>query len=84
MSEENIVIEPVYKETIRYYTVRFCDNSNNVLYTTQATYRTPFADIKPLTIPTKDDSELPLTQTYYLKGYSAINGVNTLINENTW
>lgn len=85
LNEENIVIEPVYVSETRYYTVRFCDNNSNELYSIQATYRTPFNDIKPPVVPTKDDSSLPLiTQTYYLKGYSAINGANTIINENTW
>lgn len=84
LNEENIIIEPAYISNTRYYTVRFCDNDSNELYSVQATYRTPFNDIKPPIIPTKDDSSLPLTKTYYLKGYSAINGANTIINENTW
>lgn len=84
LAEENIVIEPIYTDTPRYYTVRFCDNDSKELYSTPARYRTPFAEVKPPVIPFKNDDELPLTQTYYLKGYSAINGANTIINENTW
>lgn len=83
LNEENIVIKPNYLSEIRHYTINFY-NQGQLFETREATYGTPFADIKPSIIPVKDDSNLALTKTYQLIGYGAIEGENTTISESTW
>ena len=82
----NVIIEPVYKEETRYYTVEFkYKSSEDSFYSaTNLEYGTPFSDIKPTQLPIKDDSLLPLTDTYWLKGYSSIENTFSVINENNW
>lgn len=83
---QDISIEPVYTENINYYTVNFYnENDDTPFYSiNNATYGQTFDEVKPSIIPVKDDSNLSLTLTYKLKGYSSIKGSAALINEDTW
>lgn len=81
----NIIIEPDYTYSTRYYTIAFYDkDTDELLYSVQAEYNTSFEDVKPSVLPIKDDSKLGLTRTYRLRGYSAAKISNTIINEEFW
>ena len=85
VSLADITIEPDYTYNTRYYTINFLDkDTESIFYTIEAEYDTKFDKVRPIVIPTKDDSLLSLTQTYRLKGYSAAKTSNTLINEEYW
>ena len=83
---QDISIEPVYTESINYYTINFYnENEIEPFYSIDnAIYGQTFNEIKPLIIPTKDDSLLDLTMTYEFNGYSATKDSTNIINENAW
>ena len=87
---KDIIIEPVFSEDVRYYSVTFKDSiSGNIIHSVDnAIYGSTFEMIKPKTLPYKSDIDLPLEETYYLKGYTTTiateNESPMLTEENTW
>lgn len=82
----DITIKPKYISSIRHYRVSFFgeDQENPFYVKTDATFGQTFNDVKPIIIPSKDDSDLALEMTYEFIGYSSDPNSSSIINENAW
>lgn len=82
----DITIKPKYTSDIRYYRVSFFgeDQENPFYVKTDATFGQTFNEVKPITIPSKDDGDLALEITYQFVGYSSDPRSSSIINENAW
>lgn len=75
---------PQFTETVRKYNIIFYadENGNTVLEDTEPiAYNTYITE--PSKVPYKDDSSLPLTQTYKFKGFTSIKGSSQIIDVTT-
>jgi hypothetical protein len=80
-SSENrseIIISPVFTSVPRKYTLTF-NLPNNEVITEQAEYNTTVLDFAPINV-SKNDSDLPIDETYRFNGWSLRADGSTVIN----
>ena len=85
---QDVIIEPFFEESIKYYTVSFRNRETGEEFykINNIQHNASFEEVRPPQVPIKDDSSLALTQTYRLKCYTTSKtGSNpSLTIEETW